>query len=77
MPSLKSNNRERAYINKHFVIRVTDTNHNTTTLVGAGKYSALVGEELKIKHFKTVSEGTAQRYTFKLRRGLKINFHSK
>lgn len=77
MPALKSNNQERAYINRHFVIRVTDVATKTTTLVGAGKYAALVGEELKIKHFKTVSGGTAQQYTFKLRRGLKINFHSK
>lgn len=77
MPAIKSNNQERAFINKHFVIRVTDLRLKHTTLVGAGKYSALVGAQLKIKHFKIVSEGKEQQYTFLLRRGLKINFYSK
>ena len=77
MPAIRSNNRERAFINRNFVIRVTDVATKQSKLVGAGKYSNIVGEELKIKHFKKVSEGGEQSYTFQLRRGLKIKFHSK
>ncbi|MUV03184.1 hypothetical protein GN157_05625 [Flavobacterium rakeshii] len=77
MPAVKSNNPERAFINKHFVIRITDVATNTTRLVGAGKYSGVVGEKLKIKHFQKVSEGKAHSYMFLIRNRLKIKFHSK
>ena len=77
MPALKSNNKERMLINKHFLIRITDVATGHTKLVGAGRYVTVVGEELKIKHFKKVLEGREQSYTFLLRKRLKIKFHSK
>ena len=77
MSALKSKNRENVYINKNFVIRYKITTEKQTKLVGAGKYSALVGEELKIKHFKKVLDGGLQKYTFLIRNRLKIDFHSK
>lgn len=77
MPALKSKNKETAEINKHFVIRYEKADEKGTRLVGAGKYSQLVGEQLKIKHFKKVLEGDAQVYTFLIRNRLKIKFHSK
>jgi len=77
MPAQKSNNQENAWINRHFVIRYENTNEKGTKLIGAGKYHTLVGEELKIKHFKKVLEGDAQIYTFLIRNRLKIKFHSK
>lgn len=64
-------------INKNFVIRYTDQNTGVSKLVGAGKYSDLVGEKFKTKHFKKVLNGRSSKYTFKLRRGLKIEFCSK
>lgn len=77
MPALKSKNKETTLINKHFVIRYEVATEKGTKLIGAGKYSQLVGEELKIKHFKTVLDGGLQQYTFKIRNRLKIKFHSK
>lgn len=77
MPALKSSNPTNAMINRNFVIRYQETGKKGTFLIGAGKYSQLVGEELKIKHFKKVLEGEAQQYTFLIRNRLKIKFHSK
>lgn len=48
-----------------------------TYLKSAGKYNDLVGQELRDKHFKSVLSGQKQVYTYRLRRGLKINFISK
>lgn len=77
MPAQKSKNRENVIINKNFIIRYENTNEKGTKLIGAGKYHTLVGEELKIKHFKKVLDGDAQIYTFLIRNRLKIKFHSK
>lgn len=77
MAALKSDNPTRADINKHFVIRYQNVGEKGTKLIGAGKYSALVGEGIKIKHFKTVLGGGLGKYTFKIRNRLKIEFHSK
>lgn len=77
MPAVKSNNPTNAEINRHFVIRYQVVTEKGTKLIGAGKYSSLVGEELKIKHFKKVLEGGQQVYTFLIRNRLKIKFHSK
>ncbi|CAM3968136.1 hypothetical protein FLCU109888_11485 [Flavobacterium cucumis] len=73
----KSNNPIIAEINRHFVIRYEVVSEKGTKLIGAGKYKDLVGEELKIKHFKKVLEGGSQVYTFLIRNRLKIKFHSK
>jgi hypothetical protein len=77
MPAIKSHNPTAAEINKHFVIRYEVATEKGTKLIGAGKYNQLVGEELKIKHFKKVLDGQAQVYTFLIRNRLKIKFHSK
>ena len=77
MTAKRSLNKTNAEINKHFVIRYEVATEKGTKLIGAGKYKDLVGEELKIKHFKKVLEGKAQVYTFLIRNRLKIKFHSK
>lgn len=77
MPAKKSSNPTNAIINKNFVIRYETTEEKRTKLIGAGKYHTLVGEELKIKHFKKVLEGQEQVYIFLIRSRLKIKFHSK
>lgn len=77
MLAVKSHNPTTAEINKHFVIRYQVATEKGTKLIGAGKYSTLVGEELKIKHFNKVLDGQAQVYTFLIRNRLKIKFHSK
>lgn len=77
MPAKKSTDPTNAKINKHFVIRYQVATEKGTKLIGAGKYKDLVGEELKIKHFKKVLEGNLQIYTFLIRNRLKIKFHSK
>lgn len=77
MAAVKSHNLTNAEINRHFVIRYEVATEKGTKLIGAGKYKDLVGEELKIKHFKKVLEGDAQVYTFLIRNRLKIKFHSK
>lgn len=60
MPAKKSTNPTNATINKHFVIRYEIPEEKGTKLIGAGKYHTLVGEELKIKHFKKVLDGQQQ-----------------
>ncbi len=77
MPAKKSSNPTNAIINRNFVIKYQETDKKGTKLIGAGKYSTLVGEQLKIKHFKKVLEGQEQHYTFLIRNRLKIKFHSK
>jgi len=64
-------------INKNFVIRYSFYNDSATFLVGAGQYSSLVGESLANKHFQTVLSNGKYKTTFRLRRGLKIDFCSK
>ncbi len=64
-------------VNRNFVIRVNEKGSKTTKLVGAGKYSELVGEALQIKHFKNVFLNGKHKTTFNLRRGLTVNFCSK
>lgn len=61
-------------VNKTFVIRYKMSGSNMTFLVGAGQYHNLVGPELKDKHFNKVLNGEQDKYTFKLRRGLTVNF---
>ncbi len=64
------------YINKNFLIRITYSN-GSTTLRGAGQYYKVVGDELEYTHFKSVLHSDLDKLTFKLRRGLKIEFISK
>lgn len=65
-------------INKNFIIRYCfDAEPQKTFLVGAGKYAKLVGENIANKHFNRALNSGEHKPTFKLRRGLKIVFHSK
>lgn len=64
-------------INKNFVIRYQFSFSKNTYLVGAGQYSKLVGDSLANKHFNEVLSNGMDKTTFRLRRGLKIDFCSK
>lgn len=80
--AVKSSNRLNVKINQNFVIRVLEnpaTNPTKNTkLTSANKLlNYLQDEQLQIKLFRTVLEGDRQRYTFKIRNRLKIDFHSK
>lgn len=78
MAAIKSNDQIRVLINQNFIIRVTDRHKKFTRLCGAGQYSKILeNEHLKTKHFNKVLEGGLDKYTFLLRRGLKIEFLSK
>lgn len=65
-------------INMNFVLRWWNNDDpRQTKLVGAGKYSKLVGEDLAKKHFDKALNRGAQDYVFKLRRGITVKFCSK
>lgn len=66
----------RPVINKNFLIRVTYPDFEVR-LVGAGQYHKYVGETICLKHFKRVLADGLDEYTFKMRRGLRIEFVSK
>ncbi|TYB78322.1 hypothetical protein [Bizionia myxarmorum] len=80
MPAQKSHNPTNAKINKNFVIRIQETaklNKSGTMLFSASKYRKLVGEEMAETHFYKALNGGLDKYTFKLRNRLKIDFHGK
>ena len=82
MAALKSDNPINAKINQNFVIRVLvnpkENPAKNTKLTTAKQLSKfLQDEEHKIRLFKKVLEGGADRYTFLIRNRLKIDFHSK
>ncbi len=64
-------------INKNFVIRYKLSHSKKTYLKGAGQYYTLVGQELANKHFLKVLSSKTNKTTFRLRRGLIINFIAK
>lgn len=64
-------------INKNFVIRWKERDSKKTNLIGAGKYSELVGDDFAVKHFEKAMNSADQKITFKLRRGIQIDFCSK
>jgi hypothetical protein len=64
-------------INKNFIIRVLKTNENESKLYSARTYVLLIGKELAEKHFLNVFFNGKHKTTFRLRRGLKIDFYSK
>ena len=72
-----SSNPQVAKINLNFLIRWKNQNENKTNLISAGQYNKLVGENLKIKHFNKVLNGGLDKYTFYIRKRLKIEFVSK
>ncbi len=63
-------------INKEYIIRVTDKT-GTSYLVGAGQLHKWVGQENANKLFSDALISELDVFTRKLRRGLKIDFHSK
>lgn len=73
----KQKDRTQVFINKNFVIRYKLASETRFKLIGAGKYSTIVGEELKNKHFNKLLVSEAQNHTFLIRNRLKIIFHSK
>jgi len=66
----------RPTINKNFIIRVSYAD-GEVRLVGAGQYHKYVGERICLKHFNKVLENGLDRYTFKMRRELTIEFVGK
>jgi hypothetical protein len=82
MAALKSHNPTNAIINQNFIIRVLENpkenNVKNTKLTTANKLSKYLNDdEMKIKLFKKVLEGTKDKYTFLIRSRLKIDFCSK
>ena len=80
--ALKSDNPLNAEINRNFVIEVFENigenQYKKLGITSANKLSIhLQNEELKIRLFNEVLEGTKHKYTYKIRNRLKINFHSK
>lgn len=64
-------------INKNFLIRGAFFQEKGTFLIGAGQYHKYVGKEIELKHFERVLNGKKDRYTFKVRSTLKIDFIQK
>ena len=64
-------------INDNFLIRTRWPElSKSSRLVGAGQYAQRIGnEELAEKHFKRVLRSQGDKHTFKLRRGLRIDFY--
>lgn len=80
--AVKSKNRTNVAINKNFVIRVLEnpsTNPvKNTKLTSANKLSGFIlDEELKTRLFDKVLQGGKDKYSFLIRKRLKIDFHSK
>jgi hypothetical protein len=82
MPAIKSHNRTNAAINRNFVIRVLeDPSANAvkkTRLTSANKLKGFVNDDkIVLGLFDKVLSGGKDKYTFMIRKRLKIDFHSK
>lgn len=80
--AVKSKNQTNALINRNFIIRVLENPKENllknTKLTSANKLSNYINdEEIKIKLFNKVLDGTKDKYTFMIRNRLKIDFQSK
>jgi len=65
-------------INKNFLIRYKYSDRNKTYLIGAGQlHKLLEDKKLTEKLFNEALQSQKDKYTKKLRRGLKIDFVSK
>lgn len=78
----KSDNPTNALINRNFIIRVLENPKENpiknTKLTSANKLSNYLNdEELKIKLFKKILDNGLDKYTFKIRNRLRIDFQSK
>lgn len=74
---IKSDDPERAWMNKNFVILWKHADEKKAQLIGAGRYHLLVGEDFKKRHFEKVRNSTKPIITFKIRNRLIIQFRSK
>ncbi|MBA0884934.1 hypothetical protein [Flavobacterium undicola] len=77
-----SDNPTNALINRNFIIRVLENPKENpiknTKLTSANKLSGFINDEqLKIKLFNKILNGGKDKYTFLIRRRLKIDFQSK
>ncbi len=67
-----------AWVNKNYLIRYSfNSVPNKSYLISSFPYVSFVGETLANKHFTALKTFSGQRYTVRLRRGLKIDFVSK
>jgi len=74
----KSPNRLNVTINQNFIIRVFENESNDDKLTTANQLSKFINnEELKLRLFKKVLDGKQYKYTFKIRKRLRIEFSSK
>jgi hypothetical protein len=65
-------------VNKNFNIQITSGGLYRNFLTGAGQYHKhLNSSKLAERHFKKALESKEDKVTFKLRRGLTINFYTK
>ena len=74
MAAIPSDDMTRATINRDYLIRYTFHGEKNTHLIGAGQYHTLVTQKTAKKHFERVLEGDKDKYTFKVRNTLKIEF---
>lgn len=66
---------ERKYINQNFLIRITTTEKKT--LVGAGQLYRYLEQKFILKIVDDLKTSFEYKYTYKYRRGLKIEIVSK
>lgn len=74
MAAVPSDNKTRALINRDYIIRWQYQGEKKTQLIGAGQYHTLVTEKTAQRHFERVLQGDKDKYTFKVRNLLKIEF---
>jgi len=77
MAAIQSDNRIRAEINRDWLIKYWHHDQPESHLVGAGQYHKVVGEKTAQKHFKRVLEYETDKYVFKVRNHLRIEFLQK
>lgn len=64
-------------VNRDFLIRYTTNDVKQSKFITASQYIALIGDVLAFKHFSQAFDKGLDKYTVKLRRGLKTDFYSK
>jgi len=77
MAALPSDDRTRAEINRDWLIKYWHQGETESHLIGAGQYHKVVGEKTAQKHFARVLEYQTDKYTFKVRNHLRIEFLQK
>jgi len=77
MAALPSDDKIRAEINRDWIIKYWYHGLTKSHLIGAGQYHKVVGEKTAQEHFARVLEYTTDKYTFKIRKHLRIEFLQK